>query len=121
MGQCHRRFSKAIDLASKAHMNWWHRGHAYLNVAQWDKAAANFGTVVDQWPDGAEVWYLHAVAMAQLNQPDKALADLRQAIAKGFNNLQWLKDDSRLAPLRTGEDFGKLVEELERKQTSQSK
>ena len=114
-------FSKAIDLAPKVHTNWWHRGHAYLNLAQWDKAAADFGKVVDQWPDGAEGWYLRAVAMAQLKQPDKALADLRQAIAKGFNNLQWLKNDSRLAPLRTGEDFGKLVEELERKQKSQSK
>jgi eukaryotic-like serine/threonine-protein kinase len=108
-------FSKAIDLAPEVHTNWWHRGHAYLQLAQWDKGAADFGKVVDRWPDGSEGWYLRAVALAQLKQPDKALADLRQAIAKGFNNLEWLKNDSRLAPLHTREDFGKLLEELERK------
>src|SRR5207249_9758127 len=45
----------------------------------------------------------------QLNQPDKALADLRQAIAKGFNNVEQMKNDPKLAPLRTREDFGKLL------------
>ena len=108
-------FSKAIVLAPQVHTNWWHRGHAYLNLAQWDKAAADFGKVVERWPDGSEGWYLRAVAFAQLKQPDKARADLRQAIAKGFNNLEWLKNDSRLAPLRSREDFGQLLEELERK------
>ena len=111
-------FSKAIDLAPEVHTNWWHRGHAYLQLAQWDKGAADFGNVVDRWPDGSEGWYLRAVALAQLKQPDKALADLRQAIAKGFNNLEWLKNDLRLAPLRSREDFGKLLEELERQEKS---
>jgi hypothetical protein len=34
---------------------------------------------------------------------------------KGFNNMEQMKNDSRLATLRTREDFGKLLEELERK------
>lgn len=114
-------FSKAIELAPQVHTNWWHRGHAYLQLAQWNNAAANFGRVVDQWPDGVDGWYLRAFAFAQLKQPDKALADLRQAIAKGFNNAEQLKNDPRFAPLRNREDFGKLVEELERKNKSQSK
>jgi superkiller protein 3 len=59
---------------------------------------------------------LRAVAFAQLKQPDKALADLRQAIAKGFNNVEQLKNDPKLAPLRTREDFGKLLEELQGKE-----
>jgi serine/threonine protein kinase/Tfp pilus assembly protein PilF len=114
-------FSKAIDLAPQEHTNWWHRGHAYLQLAQWDKAAADFGQVVEQWPDWPEGWYLRAVAVAQLKQPDKALADLRQAIAKGFNNVEQIKNDPKLAPLRTREDFAKLLEELERREKLQSK
>src|SRR5262249_5635796 len=106
-------FSKAIDLAPQVHSNWWHRGHAYLQLAQWDKAAADFGYAVEKWPDGGEGWYLRAYAFAQMNQPDKALADLRQAIAKGFSNGEQLKNDSRFAPLRSHGDFKKLLDELE--------
>ena len=103
------------------HTNWWHRGHAYLALAQWDKAAADFGKVVDQWPDGSEGWYLRGVAFAQLNQPDEAMADLRNAMAKGFKIVELMKNDSRLAPLRTREDFGKLLEELEQNEKSNNK
>jgi len=114
-------FSKAIELAPKVHTNWWHRGHTYLRLAEWDKAAADFGNVVEHWPDGAEGWYLRAIAFAQLREPDKALADLRQAVEKGFSDLETLKNEPKLAPLRAREDFGKLLEALERKQKSQSK
>jgi tetratricopeptide (TPR) repeat protein len=107
-------FSKAIDLAPQVHANWWHRGHAYLQLAQWDKAAADFGKVLEKWPDGAEGWYWRGEAFAQMNQPDKALADLQQAIAKGFTNVEQMKTDPKLDPLRTREDFGKLLEEMER-------
>jgi tetratricopeptide (TPR) repeat protein len=55
---------------------------------------------------------LRAVALAQLNQPEKAVADLRQAIASGFDNVAPMLNDSRLAPLRAREDFGKLLEEV---------
>ena len=108
-------FSKAIDLAPRVHTNWWHRGHAYLHLAEWDKAAADFGKVIEQWPDGAEGWYRRGAAFAQLAQLDKAMADLRQASAKGFHNVELLKNDPLLAPLRTREDFGKLLEELQQK------
>jgi tetratricopeptide (TPR) repeat protein len=114
-------YSKAIDLDPPVRTNWWHRGHAYLQLAQWDKAAADFGKVVDQWPDGSEGWYWRGVAFAQLNQPDKAIANLRQAIAIGFNDLEHMKNNPKLAPLRSREDFGKLMNELERKQKLQSK
>ena len=106
-------FSKAIDLAPHMHTNWWHRGHVYLHLAQWDKAASDFGNVVERWPDGSEGWYLRGVAFAQLDQPDKAIADLRQAIANGFKNVEQIKNDPRLAPLRTREGFDKLLTELE--------
>jgi tetratricopeptide (TPR) repeat protein len=107
-------YSKAIELSPELHTNWWHRGHAYLQLKEWDKAAADFGRVVEQWPDNAEGWYRRGVALVQLNQPDQAVADLRQAIAKGFKNVEQLKTDSQLDTLRNREDFGKLLEDLKR-------
>src|SRR5262249_9677382 len=98
-------FSKAIELAPQVHMLWWHRGHCYLHLAQWDKAAADFGKVIEQWPEGGEGWCWHAVALAQLNQPEKAMADLREAARKGFTGAEWMKNESRLDPVRAREDF----------------
>jgi eukaryotic-like serine/threonine-protein kinase len=111
-----RDFTKAIDLAPQVHTNWFHRGHIYLQLGQWDKAAADFTKVIEGWPDEPRGWHLRALAYAQLDQSDKAIADLRQAIAKGFDNVESIKNDPRLAPLRTRDDFAALLEDLERKQ-----
>jgi WD40 repeat protein len=108
-------FSKAIELAPQAHTNWWHRGHSYFALKQWDKAAADFGYVIEHWPDGPDGRYLRAVALAQMNEPAKALADLRQAIALGFNNVEQMKNDPKFDPLRTREDFGELLRALDAK------
>jgi tetratricopeptide (TPR) repeat protein len=114
-------FSKAIELTPNVHGNWWHRGHSYLHMQQWDQAAADFGKSVETWPDGGEGWYLRAIARAQMNQPDQALADLRQALAKGYLRLEQLKNEPKLEPLHKTADFGKLLEELQRKVKLESK
>jgi serine/threonine protein kinase/Tfp pilus assembly protein PilF len=106
-------FSKAIELAPEVHTNWLHRGHCYLTLTQWDKAAADFSKLVEQWPQDSGGWFFLAAAHAQLNQPDEALFDLRQAIAKGFNDVEYLKTYSNLDPIRSHADFKKLVTELE--------
>jgi serine/threonine protein kinase/Flp pilus assembly protein TadD len=106
-------FSQAVKLDPEVHTNWWHRGHAHLQLHQWDEAARDFGTVVEKWPHESEGWYRRATARAQLNQLDLALTDLRQAVENGFDNLEMLKSDPLLAPLRTSVEFGKLLEWLE--------
>jgi serine/threonine protein kinase len=44
-----------------------------------------------------------------------AVEALRQAVADGYDNIHKLKNDSRLEPLRSRDDFKKLVKELEAK------
>jgi tetratricopeptide (TPR) repeat protein/tRNA A-37 threonylcarbamoyl transferase component Bud32 len=46
---------------------------------------------------------------------DRALEFLQQAVAKGFQNAPGMKSDPDLAPLRSREDFQKLVHEVEQK------
>jgi serine/threonine protein kinase/Tfp pilus assembly protein PilF len=107
-------YTEAIRLAPKVHTNWFHRGHAYLKLEAWDKAAADFTTVVEGWPDAPDGWYLRAIAHAQMKQPDQALADLRQAVAKGFKELERLRGETRFAPLHSSEEFQRLLRELEK-------
>jgi tetratricopeptide (TPR) repeat protein len=46
---------------------------------------------------------------------DRAMESLRQAVAKGFQSAPAMKSDQDLAPLRSREDFQKLVREVEQK------
>jgi serine/threonine protein kinase/tetratricopeptide (TPR) repeat protein len=46
---------------------------------------------------------------------DRAMDFLRQALARGFGNATLLKSDKDLAPLRSREEFQKLVQALEQK------
>jgi hypothetical protein len=46
---------------------------------------------------------------------DRAMDFLRQAVAKGLQNAAVIKNDPDLAPLRSRDDFRKLVQEVERK------
>jgi tetratricopeptide (TPR) repeat protein len=46
---------------------------------------------------------------------ERAMEFLRQAVAKGFQSAAAIKNDPDLAPLRSREDFQKLVQEAERK------
>ena len=45
---------------------------------------------------------------------NEAMKMLRDAVAKGFNNAQQMKEDACLAPLREWEDFQKLLTELQK-------
>src|SRR5262249_13623703 len=46
---------------------------------------------------------------------DEALKMLRDAVARGFTNAAFLKQDAELASIRTREDFRKLIADLEGK------
>jgi len=100
-------------LAPLVHTNWLHRAHSYAALAQWDNAAADFTKVIEGWPHDPGGWFFRGRAYAQLNQPELAITDLRQAIAEGFKDIEWMKTDSKLDPLRSNDEFKKLLTELE--------
>jgi serine/threonine-protein kinase len=55
-------------------------------------------------------------ALATLERlANRALEFLRQAIAKGYENLAVLKTDKDLDSLRSRQDFNKLVHDVEQK------
>src|SRR5690606_2674150 len=102
-------YSQAIARAPKVHTNWYHRGHAHLQLAEWEKAASDFTEIVTGWPAEPGGWYLRAISCAQLNKPEQAMADLRQAVAAGFNDLEGMKHEPRLEPLRSTKDYKELL------------
>jgi Tfp pilus assembly protein PilF len=103
-------------LAPEVHTIWLHRGHSFLQLAQWDKAAADFTKVIEGWPHDTGGWFFRACAYAQLNQQEKAISDLRQAIAEGFTDVEHLKNQPMLNPLRSNDEFKELLAALEPEQ-----
>ena len=58
---------------------------------------------------------LFAAALAIESAADRALALLRQAVARGFKNAADMKREPALEPLRGREEFKTLLAELEEK------
>ena len=49
------------------------------------------------------------------------MAGLRQLIAHGYNDFERIKSNPHFASLRTREDFGKLLKELEQEEKPKTK
>jgi serine/threonine protein kinase/Flp pilus assembly protein TadD len=113
-------YSKAIQLRAGAWGGWFGRGTAHSGLQQWDQAIADYSKAIELAPDEHAPWYWRGVAYANLKEPDKAMADLRQAIVKGFRDIAHMKYEPAFEPLRTREDFGKMLEQLQGKEKSQN-
>lgn len=59
--------------------------------------------------------YNLACSQAMLNKVDAALRSLRRAIDLGYNNLEYLEEDSDLENIRNDERFGDIVNALQEK------
>ena len=84
-------------------------------MKQWAKALSDYEQAVELGATEPVVWVSKGAALARLNQPDKAIAELRQAIAKGFRNAKQLRNHEDLAALRERDDFKTLLADLEAK------
>ena len=110
--------TRALELNPKYCWTWWARGNAYRRLKQWDKALADYERAVEtsrDLPHLPTMCFAKATALAQLNRPDEAMAELKKATALGFRETNALRRDEGLAPIRERDDFQALLRELEAK------
>jgi serine/threonine protein kinase/tetratricopeptide (TPR) repeat protein len=62
--------------------------------------------------DQSSVWYIFACVAMAANHPDDALQDLREAVSRGYNDVDGLMADDDLKNLRQNPYFQDLVAEL---------
>jgi tetratricopeptide (TPR) repeat protein len=77
-----------------------------------DKISAAFDIALLNDPRPARPWLARGQAWAESGQPEKAVADLRQAVARGFRDLDQLQTDAAWQSLASRDDFQELVREI---------
>jgi hypothetical protein len=81
-----------------------------LKARQWDEAEKICRQMVQEAPFYPHSYYNLACLMAIKGQTNEAFAFLDDAIAKGYNNPEHLRNDADLAALRADERFAKVIE-----------
>jgi tetratricopeptide (TPR) repeat protein len=118
-----KQFDKAMAELSQAVERWpnlpeawtW-RGCLYRGLKQWDEAVADFSKSIKLDPKNWMWRRERVITYIECSQPEKAMADLREAIQIGLPDAeQVLKKDTALEALRAREDFKKLLTELEKR------
>ena len=90
------------------------------------KALADFYTRVGRYEDGlrlderlgqlcpgdALVWYNLGCSLALLKRPNEAFEALQQAIALGYDNVEWMRRDEDLRSIRHDARFRTLLQQI---------
>ncbi|MFL6197508.1 MAG: TPR end-of-group domain-containing protein [Thermoanaerobaculia bacterium] len=84
----------------------------YNERKQYDQAVFVLSIAAEVDPDSALTWYSRAEAYARKGDRKRALADLQQAVAKGWKNAGAIERNEAFAPLRRDEEYRKLLESL---------
>jgi Tfp pilus assembly protein PilF len=84
----------------------------YFSIKDYARAAVCLEVATEITPDNAVAWYNLACAQAQSGATKKALRSVTRAVDEGFANLEQLREDPDLDPLRDRPEFAKLVASL---------
>ncbi|MBI2428500.1 MAG: protein kinase [Ignavibacteriales bacterium] len=90
------------------------RGHMYYatdlaQVGQTDEAKIQAAKAIELSPDDPLMHYNAACFYAQMHEKAHAIQSLKDAIAAGYGNYEWLKRDTDLDSLRDDPEFKELV------------
>jgi tetratricopeptide (TPR) repeat protein len=95
----HPKFAQALDNLALAHT----KNKAYA------KALPVFHKMLSYWPDNALIYYNIACAYSRLNEIDKSIDWLKQAVNTGYNNWDLIKTDSDLDNIRDSLAYEQLI------------
>jgi TolB-like protein/Flp pilus assembly protein TadD len=86
--------------------------HATLlgRSGQIDAAVREGAKALESSPGDPVMLYNGACLYVSLGEPDRAIASLQQAVAAGYSNFGWMKNDPDLASLRGHPEFVKLMQ-----------
>jgi tetratricopeptide (TPR) repeat protein len=102
-------YSRAIELEPNNGWLWLHRGGAYRELHQYDRAFADLSKAIELEPNDGSLWYQRGEAYRELRQYDRALADFSKAIELVPNN-GWFRLQRAVAYRELGQDDRALAD-----------
>ena len=67
-------------------------------------------------PQSPTAWYNLACSLALTGRPDEAFAALEKAIALGYDDAEWMREDEDFAPIRSDPRFARLLAQVAARQ-----
>ena len=92
-------------------------GCLYTEMGRYQDGLNADRQMVKMEPDSPTAWYNLACSLALTGQADDAFAALEKAIALGYDDAEWMEEDEDFAPIRKDPRFGRLLAQLQARQT----
>jgi hypothetical protein len=105
-----KRYRDALERDSdkfEAHANL---GRIYLRLQDFEKSIYHHRQAMNLRPDDPNAYYNTACTYAKTGETEKAIALLKQSVAKGFKDFDRMRKDSDLESIRNEPGFKSLVE-----------
>ena len=87
-------------------------GCLYTEMGRYQDGLRADREMVKMEPDSPTAWYNLACSLALTGQTDDAFAALEKAIALGYDDAEWMQDDSDFAAIRQDPRFVRLLAQL---------
>ena len=103
------QYEKALLLQPKYLQALNNLAIAHTKKKAYTKALPLFHRILIYWPDNVETYYNIAAVYSRLNEIDKSINWLKQAVNKGYNNWNLIKTDPDLANIRDSLVYRELI------------
>jgi len=90
-------------------------GNGFLEEGKHERALREYRKAIEVEPKNKIAWYNVACAYSLMKKTAKAVDALRKAIEFGYDDVDWLKKDTDLDPIRQADQYKALVKQLEEK------
>lgn len=107
-----REMGRATRNATAEERNLYGQAMAALQRGDHATAAESYRRFLETFRDHVESWYNYACCLARLGKVDEAMAALREAAGRGYNDAAHAGQDPDLEPLRGRPDFVGLLRDM---------
>jgi predicted esterase len=104
---------RLLEVVAVQHGFYLARG--FREYGDYPRAALTLSVAAEIHPEEPLYWYKLAAAQAQMNDKDKALSSLKQAVDHGFKDAEKLENDFDFKSIRDEKQFKKIMEQLKKK------
>lgn len=100
---------KTEEITSLAGLEYAQKALGYLQSGAYQKAITAYKKALEDFSDVADIWYNLACAYSRNGNIEEGLEALKQAVALGYCDFKWIKEDQDLENLRQDKRFEEIV------------